>query len=66
MILEGILWRSSDWDSELSMPWPGINPWLGNRDPASHVAQTNQNKTTQKKKTLDRTEARVQIRKNES
>lgn len=68
-MLEGILWWSSDWDSELSMPWPRINPWSGNRDPASHVAQPKQNKTPQlkkKKKTLDIVEARVQIGKNES
>ena len=64
-MLEGILWWSSDCDSQLSMPWSGINPWLGNRDPASHVAQPKQNNTT-KKTTLDIVEARAQRGKNES
>ena len=31
-------------DSGLSLPWPGFNPWLGNRDPASSAAQPKKKK----------------------
>ena len=37
-------------DSGLSLPWPGFNPWLGNRDPASSAAQPKKKKENNERK----------------
>lgn len=31
-------WWSRGWDSVLSLPPSGFNPWLGSSDPTSHVS----------------------------
>ena len=48
-------------DSGLSLPWPGFNPWLGNRDPESSAAQPKKKK---KKIIKGREEGRERKRRN--
>ena len=40
-------WWPSGYESGLSLPWPEFNPWLGNQDLTSYVAQPKEKKESQ-------------------